>query len=197
MDSQLGERQDFIKRFEDMVNEVKGKQLKTDEEVLVCQEQDKQTDLRVNGLNIMIESIHFEIEQMKRKQKDYRAHMQVEMDTMKKEITNAAKGIRAAGVVKQKLKEQIEAEEKAAQEQKEAAASSAEVAKMTETIKEIEKKLEEIQKKAFERDLKINDAEARLSKLEDLRKEQDKRDTKQETKINTLDDRLTHFEITL
>ncbi len=39
--------------------------------------------------------------------------------------------------------------------------------------------------------------ESRIDKLDEFRKEEDRRDAKQEQKLSSLDDKLTHFEISL
>jgi hypothetical protein len=54
-----------------------------------------------------------------------------------------------------------------------------------------------MEKKYLDTESKVNACSERLEKLDGNSKEQDKRDTKQEVKLNMLDDRLTHFEITV
>jgi RNA polymerase-binding transcription factor DksA len=48
----------------------------------------------LNGLNIMVESVRFENEQFKKKLSDMRHSINTDMDQLKKDIKQAAKGIK-------------------------------------------------------------------------------------------------------
>ena len=67
MNSQLGERQEFIKKYESDVIEVTGRQHILEEQLESLTESDKQKDLKLNGQTVMIESINYEFEQIKHK----------------------------------------------------------------------------------------------------------------------------------
>ena len=54
-----------------------------------------------------------------------------------------------------------------------------------------------MEKKYIETEGKVNLSIERIERVDLQTKEQDKKDSKQDARINMLDDRLTHFEITL
>jgi hypothetical protein len=54
-----------------------------------------------------------------------------------------------------------------------------------------------MEKKYLETEAKVNNHHDRIEKMDNVTKEQEKRDSKQDARINMLDDRLTHFEINI
>ena len=62
MNAQLGERQEFIKKYESDVIEVTGRQIMFEKQLENLNEVDKQHDLKMNGQTMMIESINYEFE---------------------------------------------------------------------------------------------------------------------------------------
>ena len=62
MNNQLGERQEFIKKFESDVIEVAGRQINIEKQLETLIEVDKQHDLKMNGQTMMIESVNYELD---------------------------------------------------------------------------------------------------------------------------------------
>ena len=62
VNAQLGERQEFIKKYESDVIEVTGRQIMFEKQLENLNEVDKQHDLKMNGQTMMIESINYEFE---------------------------------------------------------------------------------------------------------------------------------------
>jgi len=69
--------------------------------------------------------------------------------------------------------------------------------KLQELVKDHERRMEQMERKYLDTEAKVNVSADRIEKIDVLSKEQEKRDSKQDSKINMIDDRLTHFEITL
>ncbi len=65
MTVQLGERQEFIKKYETDVIEVTGRQLNVEKQIESLMESDKQQEMKLNGQTVMAESINYELEQVK------------------------------------------------------------------------------------------------------------------------------------
>lgn len=73
VNSQFGERQEFIKKYEADVIDVKGRQIMLEKEQDALKETDKQNDLKINGGLLMIEALQYEIEQIKNKLREQKA----------------------------------------------------------------------------------------------------------------------------
>lgn len=71
----LGERQDFIKKFQSDVVEVAGRQIMLEKEQDNLREIDKQNDLKLNGQHVMIESLQFEMDQVKERHKELKRQL--------------------------------------------------------------------------------------------------------------------------
>jgi hypothetical protein len=72
----LGERQEFIKKYENEVIEVSGRQMVLEKEQEGLSEVAKQNDLKLNGYQVMIESLQFEMDQVKNKNKELKQQFQ-------------------------------------------------------------------------------------------------------------------------
>ena len=91
--------------------------------------------MKLSGVTVLIESVQFDLGQEKNKLKDLKKSLTAEIESLKKQVSDAAKGIRAASIVKQKLQSAMD-------EEKKDEVPSAEFLKAQETIKEHERRLE-------------------------------------------------------
>ena len=99
----LGERQDFIKKYEATVIDVSSRQVMLENDQESLKEIDKQNDFKLNGLQVMLESLQFELDKSKQRQTDMKQQFQQDMEIIKKQVTDATKGIRAASIVNKKI----------------------------------------------------------------------------------------------
>ena len=96
----------------------------------------------------------------------------------------------ASNIINKKLKESVD-------DDKKEDVSGAEFLKLQELVKDHERRMEQMERKYLETEGKVTLTLDRIEKVDSLSKDQEKRDSKQDSKINMLDDRLTHFEITV
>jgi Ni,Fe-hydrogenase I large subunit len=108
----LGERHDFIKKYEATVIDVSGRQIMLEKDQEGLKEIDRQNDFKLNGLQVMVESLQFELDKTKQRHTDMRQQFQQDLEAVKKQVTDATKGIRAAGIINKKMQQAQEETEK-------------------------------------------------------------------------------------
>ena len=86
LEKMLGEKLKQINYIEAEVTEVKTKQLMDSDELQKLRNESIMAQDLINGINIMVESVRFEGEQLKKKQSDIRKELTYEVEALRKEM---------------------------------------------------------------------------------------------------------------
>ncbi len=135
LERMMGEKLTKLVSIEAEVHELKMKQMIGEDELAKLQNESIMAQDTINGINIMVESVRFEGEQVKKKQGDMRKELMQEIELIRKDIRQGG-GQKFSGTKKQLATVSEDPEKK-----EESQVPSAEFIKLQDQVKEHERRL--------------------------------------------------------